>query len=197
MAFHEIISGGNATFGILVILLFILFVIAMKKVFSIIKNALIIIIAALLFPIVANTFLGLPVPTDANSLISFVLLGLSLYLIYLFGKAVYKILGLVEKSAKAVGSPLRARKKKKREKLEKKIEAIVKEKEEEEKLKKKGKKIVQEQKLSEYSEKDYVVLKDDASQKKFREKMEKEKPRKLRIEPLPQLLEDEENEEEE
>ena len=60
----------------------------------------IIAVAAVLFPIVMNRFLGWDIPTDPDSIISFILLGLGAYFVYLLAKSIYKTLKFTEKFAK-------------------------------------------------------------------------------------------------
>lgn len=98
----EFLSNLDTTTTFLLLIIFILFVLAMKKILGIIKNAIIIAVAAVLFPIVMNRFFGYDIPMDPDSIISFMLLGLGIYFAYLVGKSVYKMLSLAEKAAKRV-----------------------------------------------------------------------------------------------
>ncbi len=84
----------------LIVIVFILFVVALKKALSILKNALYVAVASVIFPILAR-FLGFPIATDANSIIFFLTLGLGLYAVYVIAHSVYTILGYAEKKAKS------------------------------------------------------------------------------------------------
>ena len=81
-------------------IIFILFMLSFKKVLGLIKNAVIIVAASALFPIIANRFLGLPVPSDGETIFSFVVLGLGVYFLYILASSVYKVLSYFEKSGK-------------------------------------------------------------------------------------------------
>jgi len=94
---------------ILIIVIFVLFIFALKKALGIIKSAIFVAIASALFPIAAQ-FLGLPISADISSIIFFVTLGLLLYVVYLIAKSVYKILRLAGKGVKAI-SPRKKREK--------------------------------------------------------------------------------------
>ena len=99
MAF-EFLSHLDMTTAFLLIIVFILFMLSFKKVLGLIKNAIIIIIASVLFPIVGSKFLGLPIPTDGETIFSFIFLGLLLYFLYILGSAVYKGLSYLERGSK-------------------------------------------------------------------------------------------------
>ena len=111
MAF-DFLSSLDTTTMFLLLIIFILFVLSMKRVFSIIKNAIFIAVASILFPIVMNSFFGFNIPTDTDSIVSFILLGLGLYFIYMLGKSVYKVLKLGEGVAKRVVPKIESGKKK-------------------------------------------------------------------------------------
>src|SRR3989338_580932 len=115
MAF-DFLSSLDTTTMFLLLIIFILFVLSMKRVFSIIKNAIFIAVASILFPIVMNSFFGFNIPTDTDSIVSFILLGLGLYFIYMLGKSVYKVLKLGEGVAKKVVPKIEHEKKGKKEK---------------------------------------------------------------------------------
>ncbi|MFA4820258.1 MAG: hypothetical protein WC613_04865 [Candidatus Aenigmatarchaeota archaeon] len=104
MAF-EFLSNLDTTTAFLLLIIFILFVVSMKKVFSILLNAVWIVIAAIVFPVVMNRFFGFDIPIDRDSMFSFILLGLSVYFVYLVGKSIYRVLGIAEKAAKKVPVP--------------------------------------------------------------------------------------------
>lgn len=148
---------------------FILFVLSIKKLKKIVFNALWIGAAAVLFPIAMNRLFGLPLATDANSIIFYLTFGLGAYFIYLFARSVYTVLGAAEK----IFSPITRRVKNVSvKKRDKKIDKLLKNKEKEEKQKKEEsmeKKDARLEKLSREHEKrkkskeysnDYVVLKD-------------------------------------
>ncbi len=96
----EFLSNLDTTTLFLLLVIFVLFILSMKKIFSIIMKAVWIAVISVLFPIVMNRFFGFDIPTDADSLISFLLLGLGIYFIYLIAKSVYRALGLAEKVVK-------------------------------------------------------------------------------------------------
>ena len=83
----------------LIVIIFVLFIIALKKALGIIKNALVIGAASALFPIIAR-WLGFPLAVDANSIIFFLTIGLGIYAVYLIAKSVYTVLGLAEGKVK-------------------------------------------------------------------------------------------------
>ncbi len=99
MAF-EFLSQLDTTTAFLLIIIFILFMLSFKKVLGIIKNALIIVVASVLFPVLSNKFLGLPVPIDGETIVSFAIIGLAMYFLYILGSVVYKALSLFERGAK-------------------------------------------------------------------------------------------------
>ncbi len=88
--------------GILLLIIFILFVLAIKQVMKIVMNAIYIIVAAVLFPIIGSRVLGLSVPADANAITSFIVLGLIAYFGYLVIKSAYTIVKYGKKAAKKV-----------------------------------------------------------------------------------------------
>ncbi len=104
MAF-DFLSQLSTTTGFLLVIIFILFIFSFKKVLGILKNALIIIAASVIFPLVAGKYLGLPLTPDADTVISFAFLGLFTYFIYLLANSIYKGLKLFEKSAKKLPVP--------------------------------------------------------------------------------------------
>src|SRR3989338_6896614 len=93
------LSNLSTTEFALIIIIFVLFVIGFKKALNIIKNAIIVAVASVLFPIVAK-FLGFPIATDAESIIFFLTLGLGLYAVYIVAQSVYTILVVAEKGMK-------------------------------------------------------------------------------------------------
>ncbi|MBS3051279.1 MAG: hypothetical protein J4400_03960 [Candidatus Aenigmarchaeota archaeon] len=96
----EFLSSLDTTTAFLLLVIFILFVFSMKKVFSVIMNLVVIGAVSLIFPVVMNRFFGFDIPIDSDSLLSFVLLGVSVYFIYLVGKSLYKVLGIAERATK-------------------------------------------------------------------------------------------------
>lgn len=182
-------AADNTILGIFIIVIFVLFVVLIKKAFSIIVNGLIVVVASVLFPIVANRFLGLTVPTDLNSLISFVSLGIGLYLIYLLARGIYGALGIAEKALGAVTFPFRIRSRRKKEKMQKKMEEIVKQKEKEEKKMKEENKQSKEENTS--TEKNYVFLEEPVNKKKkIKSKRAANKKKASPLEPIPVIDED-------
>ncbi|HLD38843.1 MAG TPA: hypothetical protein VJB05_00855 [archaeon] len=183
MAF-EFLSNLDTTTLFLLLIIFILFVVSMKKAFSIILNAVWIVIAAILFPVVMNRFLGFDIPIDRDSMFSFILLGLSVYFVYLIGKSIYKVLGMAEKAAKKVPVPHGEKKVKEKEEKEerpdkndKKREKELEEREKD--LQKKEQQIrfasaIQKKRRPGSWEKDYLEL-----------EAPKEKPKSSHITPLP------------
>jgi hypothetical protein len=91
------ILGLSSTNWILLFIVFILFVLAMKKVFRIVMNSIWIVLAAFLFPLAANRVLGLAVPTDIDSILLLATAGLGLYFVYLVVKSVYTIVSFAGK----------------------------------------------------------------------------------------------------
>lgn len=167
----------------LLLIIFVLFVLSMKKVFSIVLNAVWISIAAILFPILMNRFLGFDIPIDRDSLISFVLLGLTVYFIYLIGKSIYRMLKVTEGVAKKVMPKMEKKEKKEKEDKYEHDDIKGREKElrkKEKELQKRGQEIrwktaieTNKTKKKPYDdEKDYVVLKNAEKKKSL-------------IEPLP------------
>src|SRR3989338_10755295 len=94
MAF-EFLSSLDTTTAFL-----LLFIFSMKKVFSVLMNLVVIGAVSLLFPVVMNRFFGFDIPIDSDSLISFVLLGIGVYFVYLVAKSLYKVLGIAERAGK-------------------------------------------------------------------------------------------------
>lgn len=91
---------------LLLVVIFILFVFALRKLLEVVKTALFVVAASVLFPVVLN-FLGFSVGTDSATLVYFITLGLGLYALWLFGTFIYHALSAAEKSAQSTLSPLR------------------------------------------------------------------------------------------
>ena len=109
---------------VLILLVFVVFLVVMRKVVKTVINMVWISFASAVFPLVLN-FLGFSVPLQLDTVIFFVILGLGLYFVFILGKIIYTMLGFVEKSAKVVTYPLRGKDKE----LEKKVEKIIEDKE--------------------------------------------------------------------
>lgn len=99
MAF-EFLSQLDTTSSFLIIIAFILFMLSVKKALGMIKNAIIIAIASALFPIIGSRFLGLPIATDGETIISFITLGLLVYFAYILASAVHRGISFLERGAK-------------------------------------------------------------------------------------------------
>lgn len=95
---------------LLILAIFIAFLIVIRRAAKILLNTILIVLASAAFPIIMN-FLGFPVELTLGNILFFVLLGVALYLIYLFGKFIYSALGIAEKFVKSI--PPKAKKKKK------------------------------------------------------------------------------------
>jgi len=163
----------------LLIIIFVLFVFSIKKVLGIIKNALIIVAASVLFPIFANKFLGFAIPIDGQTIFSFVILGLVVYFIYIVGSSVYKLLSLAEKKTKPrmPKMPGTASKDREEPKHEKKMKSYEKPF------------IVRQKKKTKNWEKDYASLEDKAKYE-YKEPAKK-RTKKVKMEKIPIIREDE------
>lgn len=104
-----IIANLTATNWVLLFIVFILFVLAAKKVLKIVMNAIWITVAAFLFPIFANRVLGLAVPADIDSILLLATAGLALYFVYLIAKSVYSVLGMAQKLGKKMAPKVELR----------------------------------------------------------------------------------------
>lgn len=190
----EFLSSLDTTTLFLVLIIFILFVLSMKRIMSIVMNAVWIAVASVLFPIVMNRFLGYDIPMDPDSIISFMLLGLGLYFAYLVGKSVYKMLSIAEKGVKKA-VPERGKKEgKEKEEKEKGTDSDKKElkkrqkelEEREKELQKKEQEVRWRQAVESgkgprgYDEREYAVIKDRPESEP--EKRERKSPA---ITPLP------------
>jgi len=96
--------------GLLIIIIFILFVLAFKKVMKIVMNAIWIVVAAVLFPIIASRVFNMPIPSDADTIMTFVVIGLGAYFVYLIGSSVYTILKYGERIGKKVVPDFKSKK---------------------------------------------------------------------------------------
>ena len=117
----------------LVGLIFVLFIVFSRRMFSIVTTAAWIAVLSILFPILMRYALGFDMPTDANSILFFMAFGLGIYLLYVIGKGIYRVFDILEKAVKIATLPARKYAKEKKERAQKKIEAYVEKKEEEEK----------------------------------------------------------------
>jgi len=112
----------------LIIFVFIIFLVLMRKLIKTVINIVWISAASALFPLVLN-FLGFSVPLKLDTILFFLILGLGLYFIYILGKIIYTMLGIVEKSARVVTYPFRGKDKD----LEKRVEKVIEEREKKDK----------------------------------------------------------------
>lgn len=99
MGFH---SSIGFTEVMLLLIIFMLSVLAAKKVAGILKNAALIIAVGVIFPLVANR-LGFPVAADIDTVLFFVAAGLGIYFVYLLARSVHALLGMTERRAKSLG----------------------------------------------------------------------------------------------
>lgn len=185
----EFMSNLGSVGLLLLLVLFILFILAIKRVMSIVKNALIIGVASMIFPVVLNVFLGFDIPIDSETIMSFLFIGLGTYFLYLVAKSIYSMFKIAEKVGKAATAPLRSMKKREKKKFEKKVkEHMEKEDEEEEEERevyRPTKPIVlgRKEKDKSYYD-DYAELEDPDSGKRTRKKDENDKNF---AEPLPEI----------
>jgi len=126
----EFIQNLGITNMIMVLCIFVIFLVLTKKIIKTIINMVWISAVSVIFPFMLK-FLGFPVPLNLETILFFLILGLGLYFIYILGRIIYIILGVVEKSANVLTYPFRDKNKE----LEKKVGKIIDEKE-----KKKGSK---------------------------------------------------------
>ena len=85
----------------------VVFIYFFKKAVSIIKNCFFVGIASAIFPVAANKLMGMAIPLNIGTLTSFVMLGLGLYFIFMFGKTVHTVLSV---TGKMVSWPFRGSK---------------------------------------------------------------------------------------
>ncbi len=122
------IGHGNIIF---LMAIFIVFVYLATKTFKYLIKAGFVVIASLAFPFVMN-FLGWNIPLTLDTLVSFVIIGLSGFFVFMLVKGVYHILSIGEKIFRPSFRSL----KKKEKKMEKILREHKKEKEAETKKKK-------------------------------------------------------------
>ncbi len=130
----------------LMLVAFIVFIFVIKRIFSIVMNLLIICIVSLIFPFVMNHFFNFSLPTDIASLLTFMGLGVAVYLVYILASSVYKTLGIFEKIIRRFTEG---------NKTKKQIEKVLEEKQNDKK-----------KKIKPINEKEYLVLKDKKPKKK-------------------------------
>ncbi len=120
----------NVSFPEIIFMIVILaaFIVISRKIMNTIFSMIWISAASASFPFVMS-FAGFDFPTDFNSIVFFVMLGLGLYAVYIIGKLVYALLGVAEKAGKAVAYPISSVKKGRDKKMRKKMENLVRERE--------------------------------------------------------------------
>ena len=89
---------------LLVGIVFILFFLAFRQAMEVLKNAIMISIAAIIFPFLMN-LAGFPVASDVNSILFYITFGLSVYFVYMFGKSFHTMLSYSERAGKKIYSP--------------------------------------------------------------------------------------------
>ena len=179
----EFLANVDAILVLVAFIIFVIFILSIKHVIKTTQNftntvvrkirtLAIVVIAAAIFPIVANRLLGLPVNADIPTIKIFALGGVALYALYLLGSGIYKGLSVLErhtpslpKKDKGYDKLAKAEKQhsKKRDELQKKID--------------KGKK-----KLKEDEGKKAMIS--DGDTVKYNKKREKGNKKKSNITPL-------------
>lgn len=145
---------------IMLLAIFILAILSLKKVVGILKNAMWIAVASVLFPIIMNKLFDFPIGTDADTLLTFMFLGLLTYGLFILGKSIYTALGSLEKSSKKITEPMRNAMLKKSVDKQKKLETKI-QKERENQLKNEYNVIKTRSKKKKRDEdEDYVELKE-------------------------------------
>jgi len=89
---------------LLIGIVFILFFLAFRKALEVLKNAIMISIAAIIFPFLAN-IVGFFVASDVNSVLFYITFGLSVYFVYMIGKSLHSMLSYSERAGKKAYSP--------------------------------------------------------------------------------------------
>ena len=100
---------------LVVIMLFIVFVIVVRKAVSVLLNALLIAAISAFFPLFMIFFAGYPLPLSIPTFVFFISLGLGLYALYILARMLYSFFSAIEK----ICSPAKATEKR-LQKLEKK-----------------------------------------------------------------------------
>ena len=88
--------------ALIIILLFIFFLVLLKRIVKLLINAVYIIIASAIFPIFAVKFLGLSIPLTLETFFFFIKLGLLLFFVYLLYSFIYAILNALETFASKI-----------------------------------------------------------------------------------------------
>jgi len=154
----DFIRGMGTIEFIVVMAAFGVFLYFSKKFIKTLITALWVIIASALFPIILIKVLEYPMELSVSTIFSFVTMGLALFMVYLYGKLIYKGLSILEKAGKVFVYPFTYKRKKKKEKMDKNVEKFFKEKEKKEKEESNAPKVVGKKKKDE--EDDYVVIKE-------------------------------------
>jgi hypothetical protein len=177
MAF-DILANPSTTDILMLTVLFLLFVMAIKKIMGIVTNMIMVSVAAILAPVLANRVLGLPIPTDTHSLITYIMVGIGAYFAYIGLKYVAGGLKTANKAVKKVIP--------KRKKAEK-VRIIEKEHIHEHEAPERPRIVIQQRqsKPLEQSYKNYVVIEDNPSPKKAVQPAPSRK--RSTIEPLPDV----------
>ena len=105
MALFDFLANLDATNLFLLLIIFVLFVLSMKKAFSIVINTVWAAGVSLLFPVVMNRLLGFDIPMDPDTLLTFMIVGVGIYFVYVLATSVYKILGIAQKAVAKVPKP--------------------------------------------------------------------------------------------
>ncbi len=110
----DFLATLGASNMILVVTALVVFIYFFKRMVSIVKNCFFVGIASAIFPVVANKFFGMAIPLNVGTLTSFVMLGLGLYFIFMFGKTVHTVLKIASwpfRSRQKYVNPKKERKK--------------------------------------------------------------------------------------
>lgn len=88
---------GNPIF---LFLLFIVFVLVIRFVFHVLIQVFVFAVAGAVFPFFMNYFLGFAMATGINNIITYAILGVFVYFLWLIVKMIYGFFGLLEKKPK-------------------------------------------------------------------------------------------------
>lgn len=113
----EFLSNPSTTDILMFLVLFLLFVMSIKKMMNLLTNIILVSVAAVLIPVLASRLIGLPIPTDSGSLITYAGMGILAYFIYMAGKYVMR----GARTAGKVGSKLLPKRSGKKVVIEKRI----------------------------------------------------------------------------
>lgn len=83
------------------LLIFVLFIILVRKMVKIAFSAIWISLISALFPLFLRFGLGMDIPLTFSTFVFYITLGLGLFCVYLLASLIYKALGLFERGAKA------------------------------------------------------------------------------------------------